>query len=128
MTGAGEALQAAAIAALQQIDGLGIYEGGPVQAAHPYALAETSFETNWSHKSAAGREVRLAVTIRDLGERPVRLRALIAEAEQAVSGLGAELDEWRVVTLIFQRSRMVREPKGSWAGVIEFRARMLASE
>jgi hypothetical protein len=36
----------------------------------PYAIVETGPEIDWSHKSGAGRELRLAVTLRDKGERP----------------------------------------------------------
>ena len=133
MSGAGEALQAAALAALRAVEGLGVYEGPPVQAAFPHAIADAGLESDWSHKSGSGREVRLAVTIRDKGERPVRLRRLAAEAEAALAGLGGILGEWRVVSLVFLRSRMVAEggsrgaasqPPG-WASVSEYRARML---
>lgn len=133
MSGAGEALQAAALAALRSIKGLGAYEGPPVQAAFPYAIADVGPESDWSHKSAAGREVRLAVTIRDKGEKPARLRRLAAEAEEVLAGLSADLGEWRVASFVFLRSRMVADgsargassqPPG-WASVIEYRARML---
>lgn len=123
---ASEALQQAAVTALRGIGSLGVYELAPVQAAFPHALVETGPETDWGHKSGAGRELRLAVTLRDAGERPVRLRTLAGEAEAAVAAVGRDLPGWRVVTLHFLRTRMVREAKG-WAAVIEFRARMLAS-
>lgn len=121
---AGEALRTAAMAALGGISGLGIYEGPPVQAAFPYALVEAGPESDWSHKSGEGREVRLAVILHDKGERPVRLKALISAAEAALAGLsGAE--DWELVTLRFMRSRVVRDAKGIWAGAIDYRARML---
>lgn len=46
-------------------------------------------------------------------------------AEEALAALPAELDGWRLVTMRYLRSRTVRAPRGPWAGVIEFRARML---
>lgn len=133
MSGAGEALQAAALAALRTIEGLGAYEGPPVQAAFPHAIADMGPESDWSHKTGAGREVRLAVTIRDKGEKPVRLRRLAAEAEEALAGLGADITGWNVASFVFLRSRMVAEggARGAssqapgWASVIEYRARML---
>lgn len=129
--GAGETLQAAAAAALRALEGLSVHEGPPVQAAFPYAVADAGFEADWSHKSGSGREVRLAVTIRDGGERPVRLRRLIGEAEAALGQIAGPFPGWRLVALQFLRSRLVPDGRGavgSWAGVIELRARMLAQE
>lgn len=123
---AGEALQAAAIEALKSIEGLGVYEGPPVQAAMPHALVEAGPETDWGHKSGIGREVRLAVTLKDLGERPARLRALMAAAEAALEGL--VLSDWQLVTLQMMRSRLARDAKGVWTGAIDYRARMLTQD
>lgn len=133
MTQAGEAVLAAALAALRTIGGLGVYEGPPVQAAFPYAIADAGLEADWSHKTGTGREVRLAVTIRDKGERPLRLRQLAGEAEAALAAVDGILQGWRVVSFVFLRSRTVAvggksgtaaQPPG-WASVLEYRARLL---
>lgn len=121
---AAEKLQQAVMASLQAIGRIGVYDGPPLQAAAPYAVVEAGPETDWSHKSGAGRELRIAVSLFDKGERPVRLRALIGEAEEALDGLGSPAG-WQLVSMQFLRSRLVRDPKGLWAGVIEYRARML---
>jgi hypothetical protein len=130
MSAAGPALQAAAMEKVAGAEGAGgVYPGPPLQAALPYAVVETGPETDWSHKSGAGREVRLAVVVRAGGERPDRAQALAAAAEAAVGG-GLEPDGWRVVTLAFLRSRCVRDGRGdaaAWAVTIEYRARMLAA-
>jgi len=127
MSGAGAALQAAAVAALEAAPGLGgVYDGPPLQAAFPHAIAECGPESDWSHKSGKGREVPLAVTVRDQGERPARLHALMAAAEAALDDIGA-VEGWRLVSMRFMRSRILREPRGPWTGVIEYRARLLAA-
>jgi len=126
MKSASEALVAAAMVALGDVAELnGVYDGPPIQAASPYALVDAGPESDWSHKSGTGRELRLAVTIRDQGERPARLRALMRAAEDAIAGLDGEIDGWRLVTLVFLRGRMLREPGAAWAGAIDYRARML---
>ena len=128
MSGAGEALVSAALAALQDADGIGsVHDGAPLQAVSPHAVVECGPESDWSNKSGAGREVRLAVTVRDAGERPRRLRALMGEAEAAVEAIGGEIGGWRLVSLSFLRSRTVAEGRGKWAGVSEYRARLLRS-
>ena len=130
MSGAGTALQSAAAAALRAIEGLGVYEGPPVQAAAPYAVVEAGPEIDWSHKSGIGRELRLAVTFHERGERPARLHALMEEGEAALAGLSPALGGWQLVTFRFLRSRVAPPtagtPSGLWTGLIEYRARMLA--
>ena len=122
---AGEKLQAAAVAALEEIEGLAVYDAPPLQAAFPYALTEAGPETDWSHKGAIGREVRLAVTIRDRGERPVRLRGLMNQAEAAMAALAFASENWQLVTIQYLRSRLALDAKNGWAGIVEYRARML---
>jgi hypothetical protein len=125
MKGAGEALQTAVAAMLKAVPGIGaVYEGAPRRAAFPHAVVDGGVETDWGHKSGAGREVRFAIILRDGGERADRLRRLASEAVAAMDGLGRELPGWQVASLVFLRSRIVPEGSG-WTAVIEFRARML---
>lgn len=128
MSGASEALGAATRVRLKRVGGLtGVHEGKPVQAAHPYAVIEAGPETDWSHKTGAGRDIRLAVLIHDRGERPERLRRLIAAVESEVAAVPSALPGWHVVTLGFVRSRLVLEAGGGRIGLVEFRARLLAA-
>jgi hypothetical protein len=128
MSGAGDHLLGAALEALGRIEGIRrVYDAPPLQAAVPYALLAIDLETDWSHKSGAGREVRLAATLHDRGERPVRLRGLVAEGEAALAAMPREIEGWRIVTMQLLRSRLVRDSAGGWAAAIEFRARLLAA-
>ena len=128
---AAEALVAAAMTALQGLEGIGVYDGAPVRASFPHAVIEAGPETDWSHKSGTGREMRIAVTLHDRGERPSRLRRLMGEAEAALAATG-DAPGWQLVSLQFVRTRLVREARGpeprGWIGAVEFRARMLATE
>lgn len=123
---ASQSLVAAARDALGQVAGLtGIHEAMPLQAAPPHAIVEAGLESDWSHKSGAGRELRLTVSLRDEGERPARLRTLAAEAEAALDGLSTE-GGWQLVTLAFVRGMTVPEKPGRWLLTLDYRARMLA--
>jgi hypothetical protein len=127
MSGAGEALRAAGVAALQAIEGIGrVYDAPPLTAAAPHALVEIDSEADWGHKSGAGRELRLAATLTGEGERPLAMRASATAAEAALAALGPDLGGWRLVTMRHLRTRQMRRPKGGWIAVIEFRARLLA--
>ncbi|MEA2999168.1 MAG: hypothetical protein QOH04_1785 [Sphingomonadales bacterium] len=127
---ASEALQAGMVAALRAASGLAVYDAPPVQAVFPYALVECGPETDWGHKSGKGRELRVAVTVRDGGERPVRLLALMNAIEAALEAPPVA-EGWQIVTFAWLRSRSVREGRApgpvEWTGVAEYRARILAS-
>ena len=126
MSGAGQALAEAALAALRPIAALnGVYDGPPLAAAYPYALIETGPEADWSHKSGEGRELRLSILLRDKGERPERLRLIVAAAEAAADAIGPDLAGWRLVNLLFLRGSMLRGTGAAWTAAIEYRARLL---
>ncbi|HEY0113529.1 MAG TPA: DUF3168 domain-containing protein [Allosphingosinicella sp.] len=131
MSGAGAALRAAAIAALQGIAGIGkVFAGPPIQAALPHAVVECGPEANWSHKSGTGRKLRLAVTLRAGGESLARAEALTAAVEATIAQ-GLAPAGWQLVSLHFLRSRCFAQEAGGqpgWAVLHEYRARMLAAE
>ena len=121
-----ERVQAAMMAALDGLDVAGVFDAPPVRCALPYAVIEEAVLGDWGTKDMAGREGRLAVTIHDGGERPVRLRGLIGAAEDAIDAMARDLGGgWRVVTLVLARSRIVRERDSRWMAMSEWRVRML---
>jgi hypothetical protein len=125
MSQAGQELQEQVSEALGSVAGLGVFALAPVQAAYPFATVDAGLETDWGHKGGEGREVRLAVTIRDRAERPDRIQGLENEAAAAIEGLSGVTPNWSVVSMSFMRCRTVRESSSGWAAVIEYRARML---
>lgn len=124
MSGAYEALVGAAVAAVRGVPGIGaVYAETPRRAALPHVVVD-GIESDWGHKSGDGRELRLAVTLRDGGESAARVRGLADAADVALRGIGPELNEWRVASLAFLRRRTVPDRQG-WAVVVEYRARLL---
>lgn len=122
---AGSAVQAALAQSLGAVGELGgIYDGPPARAAFPYASIDASLETDWSHKTGAGREVLVAVTLWD--DQPARLQRLADICEDKVLAL-AVADEWQLVTLRLIRRRTLRDVAGPWATAMDFRARLLAA-
>ena len=130
MTGAAEAVQAALIAALAGDAVLGaavsgVFDGPPARAPYPYVAMGAGATGDWSHKSGRGREHRVAATIWDDGDSPVRLLRLMAAAEDAIEGIAPDLTGHRIASLIFLRSRVLRDADGPWAGMLEYRVRTL---
>ena len=122
---AGASLQAAVVPALQDLSGLtGIFDGPPARASYPYAVVDAGTELDWGHKSGAGREVVLALTLWD--DQPERLQQLADRAETAVENVLVR-DGWKLVSLNFMRRRVIRDVAGPWAAALDFRARLLKS-
>ena len=122
---AGGALQTAIASVLSGNTELtGVFDGPPARAAYPYVALDATTEVDWGHKSGAGREVMVAITVWD--DQPVRLHGLADEVEAALGGV-AGLDGWQLVTMRLVRRRVVRDVAGPWAAAIDYRARMLAA-
>jgi hypothetical protein len=131
MSDAAQALQAAAVAALSAHPVLatqltGIYDGPPPRVSFPYVAVTDGLVSDWSTKTQRGREIRLAFTVWDDGEAATRLADLMGHVDDALSAIPRDLPGWRIASLVFLRSLIVRDPAGPWAGLVEHRVRLLA--
>jgi Protein of unknown function (DUF3168) len=131
MSDAVQAVQLAAVAALQAHPVLaaeltGVYDGPPPRAVYPYIAVADGLVTDWSTKTATGREIRLALTVWDDGEEASRLHVLMGHAEDAIAAMARDLPGWRVASNVFLRSMVARDPAGPWAGLVEHRIRILS--
>ena len=132
MTEALAALQTALLAAMEAHPVLsakltGIYDGPPPRAAFPYVAMGDALVTDWSTKTASGREIRLPLTLWDDGENAARMSDMMAHVEDAVAAVPRQIPGWHVASIIFLRSMVVRDAAGPWAGLVEHRIRMLAA-
>jgi hypothetical protein len=126
MSLAGE-LQAALVAALVEgVAGVsGVFDGPPAGAVLPYLAVDLGVGLDWSTKTARGREQRFVVTVWEENGRAARLRGLLDAVGAAVEGLGRDLPSGRIASLVPLRERVAREAGGPWAGMAEYRVRML---
>lgn len=122
---AGASLQVALVGALEQVSEVsGVYDGPPTRASFPYLVVDAGSELDWSHKSGAGREVLVGVTLWD--DQPARLQSIAEAVERAVESVSA-VNGWALVSLRFSRKRVLRDVAGPWAAALDFRARLLKS-
>mgnify|MGYP001140658529 CR=1 FL=1 len=55
-----------------------------------------------------------------------RLADLMGHVDDALLAIPRDLSGWRIATVVFLRSMIVRDPAGPWAGLVEHRVRLLA--
>ena len=119
------ALQAALLARVRTVEGLGAFDAPPVRGGVPYGVVEEPVLTASDAAGLDGRVGTIAVTYRDDGERPVRLRRLIGEVEDAIAAMPRVVEGgWYVVGLRLARSRLSLGRNIGWVGTSEFAVRM----
>jgi hypothetical protein len=126
---AGAVLRAALLARLRDDPAVAVtrvVEGASARGTVPFASLRDLGATDWGTKDRAGREVRIAVTVRDDGETPVRAEAIAGAAEAAVLAMPRELPGWRVASAVTVRTMVSAQGEGRWAAQVDFRVRMLA--
>ncbi|CAN5418669.1 hypothetical protein BH10PSE15_BH10PSE15_13310 [soil metagenome] len=105
----------------------GVFEGPPIKATPPYAELGEMLSGDWSVKDRDGRELRLAVMLRDVAETSARVQGLAGAAGIAIEALPRELGDWRVVSVALVRTRLLRPAPGRWTLMVEYRVRVLAA-
>lgn len=130
MSSAELALQKALVAALKADPVLaaalsGVFDTPPPGQAFPYLCFGPWTGGDWGHKSGAGREHRLSLSLWDDQPDSIRLRQLMDAAERAALAIPAALDGHRLVVMRLSRSLVIRDPLGPDQGVIELRAKTL---
>ena len=132
MSDALECLQSALVTALDAHTVLaeeltGVLDRPPPRIAFPYISIGDGSVTDWSTKTAQGREIRIGLTLWDDGEQATRLHQLMGHIEDAVEALPRDLPGWRIASCVFLRTFVARNPAGAWAGVIDYRFRLLST-
>jgi hypothetical protein len=123
-------LQAVVVAALEAHPVIataycGVFDGPGPRAAYPYISINNGSVADWSTKTAKGREIALMLTVWDDGEDAERLQNVMQAVEDAVASIPRDMPGWRVASLVFLRSRIVRDADGPWAGLVDHRIRMI---
>lgn len=125
---AGDRLAAATIARLdgnEALEPLRVYDWPPERAGVPYAQIEDPVLRADDGAGVTGRVGTLAIALRDGGERPARLRLLMARVEEQMAALDPDLggDGWRLAGIALARTRLARVREG-WVGRLEWSVRL----
>lgn len=104
----------------------GVSEETPLRAALPWLAIAASASTDWSCKTAQGREVRLALELHCRGDLADAAGDLVAAIEARVAALPRAQTGFAVVTRQFLRARAEQRGESRRAILLEYRFRLLA--
>ena len=105
-----------------------IEEDGPVAASPPHLALVASAGTDWSTKTARGREIRLALELSGRGDDPAQTAVLAQRVEQRIATLAPQQAGYRIVVTQFLRSRVERRRRGLRAVLLEYRFTLIETE
>lgn len=100
-------------------------EEAPSEARPPWLGITASASADWSTKTRAGAEVRVALELQTRGDDPATALALVQAIDARALAL-AETTDARVVSAHFLRSRSAARPRHLRAHLREYRFRLLA--
>ncbi|MDR2857826.1 MAG: DUF3168 domain-containing protein [Novosphingobium sp.] len=103
-----------------------VCEEAPSRTALPWLAIAASASVDWSCKTAAGREVRVALELHCRGDRPDAAAGLAAAIEARVAALPRGQPGFAVITAQFLRARAEQRGESRRAILIEYRFRLLA--
>jgi hypothetical protein len=103
-----------------------VAEEAPSRTSLPWLAVAASASTDWSTKTEAGREVRIALELHVRGDAPGTAAGLIAAIEARVAALPLVQDGFHVVTSRFLRARAEQRGESRRAILIEYAFRLLA--
>lgn len=103
-----------------------VTEEAPARTSLPWLAIATSASTDWSCKTAVGREVRIAVELNCRGDTPDAAADLAAAIEARIAGLPRAQGGFSVITAQFVRARAEQRGESRRAVLFEYRFRLLA--
>ena len=103
-----------------------IVEEAPSRTSLPWLAIAASASTDWSCKTAPGREVRVALELHCRGDRAEAAMELVELIGQRIEDLPRDQPAFRVVTIQFLRARTEQRGESTRAILLEYRFRLLA--
>ena len=103
-----------------------VTEEAPARASLPWLAIAASASTDWSTKTQAGREIRVALELHCRGDTPDAAASLVAAIERRIEDLPRAQAGFAIVTCRFLRARAEQRGESRRAILLEYRFRVLA--
>jgi hypothetical protein len=104
-----------------------IVEEAPSRTSLPWLAIASSASTDWSCKTAPGREVRVALELHCRGDRADTAADLIAAIEARVESLPRTQGPLQIAAIQFLRARAEQRGESRRAILLEYRFRLMAA-
>lgn len=104
-----------------------ITEEAPTRSSLPWLAIVASASADWSHKTGAGREIRVALELQARGDDPVTANDLVRQIEDRIAALPQQHGHFRVASIQFLRARTEQRRGTTRAVLLEYRFRLLAA-
>ncbi|WP_067737922.1 DUF3168 domain-containing protein [Novosphingobium naphthalenivorans] len=102
-----------------------IAEEAPARTSLPWLAISASASTDWSCKTAPGREVRVALELQCRGDTPDAAAALVSAIEARIESLPRAQAGFAVATVQFLRARVEQRSESRRAILLEYRFRLM---
>ena len=102
-----------------------VAEDAIARASAPWLALVASASTDWSTKTRAGREIRVALELRTRGDDPARDGPLADAIERRIAALPPAQEGFAIVSATFLRARAERRADNARAVLLEYRFRCL---
>jgi hypothetical protein len=103
-----------------------VVEEAPSRTSLPWLAIASSASTDWSCKTAPGREVRVALELHCRGDAPDAAADLVTAIEARVDSLPRVQPGFQIATNQFLRARAEQRGETRRAILLEYRFRLLA--
>lgn len=104
-----------------------IVEEAPTRTSLPWLAIASSASTDWSCKTAPGREVRVALELHCRGDAPDTAAMQVIAIEARVDTLPRGQAGFHIATIQFLRARAEQRSQNRRAILLEYRFRLLAA-
>lgn len=104
-----------------------VVEEAPSRTSLPWLAIAASASTDWSCKTAPGREIRVALELHCRGDAPDTAASLVSAIETRVESLPRTQPAFQIVTAQFLRARAEQRGESRRAILLEYRFRLMAA-
>ncbi|MDB5714270.1 MAG: hypothetical protein JWO15_1667 [Sphingomonadales bacterium] len=128
MSAAADVVRAALVLALKaqgELVGIAGLDAEAGAGSLPRLSVDVPEVGDWGTKTARGREVRTAVTLRVAHGQRLRLPGLVDAVEAAGVALNGNIGGWWIGSAVLLRSRVADQADGSRVATVEHRVRVL---
>lgn len=100
-----------------------VSDGEPVKASAPWLMLGDATASGWGARGVDGLTLRQPLLLVLRGDDLGRVTDILARIDDALTGIDSMLGDWRITSLRFERSRIVRS-RTEWRASIDYAVRM----